>query len=149
MSFDHGEHGFYHGEHARHGIKRVFKILAFAIAGVIMAAFFGLLFGWLVELLWNWLMPAIFGLKVITYWQAFGLVILGKLLFSGFGHHARPFQHGALHHLHDNRDRLDREWKPGGSYKNWHFYHHYWEEEGKAAFENYLERKGLNKKDKE
>ncbi|WP_075601860.1 hypothetical protein [Saccharicrinis aurantiacus] len=38
-----------------------------------------------VLLLWNWLMPAIFGLTIITYWQALGLLALSKILFSGFG----------------------------------------------------------------
>ncbi len=32
----------------------------------------------------EFLMPAIFGLHVITFWQAVGLLILGRLLFGGF-----------------------------------------------------------------
>lgn len=32
--------------------------------------------------LWNWLMPAIFGLTVINYWQALGLELLSSLLFK-------------------------------------------------------------------
>jgi len=36
-------------------------------------------------LLWNWLMPVIFGLTTITIWQALGLLILSKILF-GKGH---------------------------------------------------------------
>ena len=43
------------------------------------------LFGWVVMLLWNWLMPDIFGLKRLTYWQAWGLLILSHILFKGFG----------------------------------------------------------------
>ena len=31
--------------------------------------------------LWNWLMPVIFGLKTITFWQALGLNILCGILF--------------------------------------------------------------------
>ena len=34
--------------------------------------------------LWNWLMPALFGLRIITFWQALGLLILCKILFGGF-----------------------------------------------------------------
>ncbi|HEY5327327.1 MAG TPA: hypothetical protein VIJ27_10035 [Mucilaginibacter sp.] len=34
--------------------------------------------------LWNWLMPVIFHLGVITFWQAMGIFILSKILF-GFG----------------------------------------------------------------
>ena len=32
--------------------------------------------------LWNWLMPEIFGLKAITFWQAFGLSLLSGILFK-------------------------------------------------------------------
>lgn len=37
-------------------------------------------------LLWNVLMPVIFGLTTITYFQALGLLVLSKILFSGFSH---------------------------------------------------------------
>jgi len=37
-----------------------------------------------VMVLWNCLIPAIFGYSVITFWQAMGLFVLSKLLF-GFG----------------------------------------------------------------
>jgi len=33
--------------------------------------------------LWNWLMPDLFGLHAITFWQALGLLGLSWLLFSG------------------------------------------------------------------
>lgn len=42
------------------------------------------LFSLLVFLLWNWLMPAIFGLSTITFFQALGLLVLSKILFFGF-----------------------------------------------------------------
>ena len=45
---------------------------------------FAALVGFVVMSLWNWLMPAIFGLTKITYWQAWGLLILGRLLVGGF-----------------------------------------------------------------
>jgi hypothetical protein len=41
---------------------------------------------WLVMLLWNWLMPALFsGVRVIDYWQTLGLIVLCRVLFGG-GH---------------------------------------------------------------
>ncbi len=40
-----------------------------------------------VFLLWNWLMPAIFQLPEINYWQAIGILILSKILFLGIGKH--------------------------------------------------------------
>jgi hypothetical protein len=33
-------------------------------------------------LLWNWLIPTLFSGPVITYWQALGLIVLAKILFS-------------------------------------------------------------------
>jgi hypothetical protein len=40
--------------------------------------------GFVLMSLWNWLMPMLFGLKTIGYWQAVGLFILSKILFGGF-----------------------------------------------------------------
>lgn len=39
-----------------------------------------------VFLLWNELMPAIFGLPTISFWQAFGLMLLCRLLFGDLGY---------------------------------------------------------------
>lgn len=41
-------------------------------------------FGSIVMLLWNALMPVIFHLPLIGFWQALGLLLLTKILFSGF-----------------------------------------------------------------
>jgi hypothetical protein len=49
-----------------------------------LVVLFVALFGFVVMGLWNWLMPALFGLKTIGYWQALGLFILSKILFGGF-----------------------------------------------------------------
>ena len=38
--------------------------------------------GLVVMALWNWLMPEIFGLKRVTYWQAWGLFLLSSILFK-------------------------------------------------------------------
>jgi len=41
--------------------------------------------GFVVRLLWNWLLPPIFGLREITFWQALGLLALCRILFGGYG----------------------------------------------------------------
>lgn len=46
---------------------------------------FGWLFGELVMHLWNWLLPPLFGLHAITFWQALGLVLLCRILFGSWG----------------------------------------------------------------
>jgi hypothetical protein len=42
-------------------------------------------FGQAVLHLWNWLMPDLFGLRAITFWQAVGMIGLSWILFhAGF-----------------------------------------------------------------
>lgn len=55
------------------------------------------LFGWIVMLLWNYLMPDLFGLSTISFCQAAGLLLLCKILFGGIvgGHHGHG--HGGKH----------------------------------------------------
>jgi hypothetical protein len=56
------------------------------ILGMIAAAAaFTFLFGFFVMLLWNWLMPDIFSLRRIDFWQAWGLVLLSHILFKSWG----------------------------------------------------------------
>ena len=56
------------------------RIALFALFGVAFVAVFGLV----LMSLWNWLMPALFGWKLITFWEALGLLILTRILFGGF-----------------------------------------------------------------
>ena len=64
-----------------HGAMRIVMILVMVTLGVTV-------FSFAVMWLWNWLMPGLFGLHVLSFWQALGLLILSKILFSGF--HGRP-----------------------------------------------------------
>jgi len=51
--------------------------------GYLLAAFvLDLIFAWPFMLLWNWLMPLIFGLTTLTFWQSFGLMLLCSFLFK-------------------------------------------------------------------
>jgi hypothetical protein len=45
------------------------------------------LFGLIVMGLWNWLVPAMFGGRIITFWQALGVLVLSRILFGGFKGH--------------------------------------------------------------
>jgi hypothetical protein len=58
---------------------------------VLFAALFFVVFSIVVMNLWNWLMPALFGWRLITFWQAVGVLILSKILFGGF--RGRPGRH--------------------------------------------------------
>jgi hypothetical protein len=49
-----------------------------------IAALYILLFGTFVMALWNWLMPELFNLPMITFSQGLGLFVLGRILTGGF-----------------------------------------------------------------
>ena len=63
-----------------HWLLKTLKVLLIVVVA-------GILLGFVIMHLWNWLMPSIFGLSAITFWQALGLFVLGKLLLGGFHRH--------------------------------------------------------------
>ncbi|MBN2105706.1 hypothetical protein JW835_16835 [bacterium] len=71
---------------------RILRSIGMIIGGIALGVVVAFLFGWLVMLLWNWLMPVIFDLSTITFWQAWGLVILSHILFKTGNHH-KPHNH--------------------------------------------------------
>lgn len=78
-------------------------------------AAFIFIFGYVVMLLWNWLLPSLFAFHTITFWQAIGLVILSKILFGGFkGCHHHGHIHDRMHRWHmspEEREKMREEWK--------------------------------------
>ena len=102
------------------------RIVGWVLVGIAFAGMFGLFFGWIVMLLWNWLMPSLFGLASISYWQGFGIVVLAKILFGGIRHPEKKprdrFDHFRFHH--DEHEHYEK----------------FWRDEGKKAFEDYVER---------
>lgn len=61
--------------------------------------------GEVVMLLWNWLAPALFGLREINFWQALGLLALCRILFGGFG------LGGGGHHRSRHRRQMEDRWE--------------------------------------
>lgn len=59
-------------------MEAIAKIFLVVFLGLVIAVFTGFPIMWL----WNWLMPVIFGLKTITFWQAVGLAVLCNMLFN-------------------------------------------------------------------
>jgi len=62
--------------------RRFVFIAPLAILGILVFTFIG---GQIVRLLWNWLLPPLFGWHTITFWQALGLLVLCRVLFGGLG----------------------------------------------------------------
>jgi len=61
----------------RHWIWRGSKFVFFVLLAVTVLSL-------VVMALWNWLMPVLFGLHAISFWQALGLLVLCKILFRGW-----------------------------------------------------------------
>jgi hypothetical protein len=59
-------------------MKNSFEALGLFIGTI---AILLVILGYPVMLLWNWLMPELFGLREITFWQAIGLNMLSTILF--------------------------------------------------------------------
>ncbi|MEM9001229.1 MAG: hypothetical protein AAGB24_13275 [Bacteroidota bacterium] len=118
----------------RHYVSSAFKIFFFIIFAIAMA----FLVSYLVMALWNWLMPDVFGLTTISYWQAFGLLLLAKIFF-GFGAGGGPGKH-------KKRKNGKRQFGPEkcGSFRKdfseWKLYNDFWEEEGEQAYRTYIKK---------
>ena len=56
-----------------------------ALFAVVFAGAMGLATAWL----WNALMPVLFGLPAISFWQALGLLVLSRLLLARAGYWGR------------------------------------------------------------
>jgi hypothetical protein len=62
----------------------ILNVLSALSLAFLMLVGLALLIGGPLWLLWNWLMPTIFGLPYITFWQAVGLNILSSVLFKNY-----------------------------------------------------------------
>jgi hypothetical protein len=79
--------------------------MAFFIVFMIVVAGFGQA----VHYLWNWLMPEIFGLHAISYWQALGLLGLCWILFGGARWFGRPHRYGGGHRMMERWAKMTPE----------------------------------------
>lgn len=84
--------------------SRCWKIALLVLAGI--AAL-----GWVVMVLWNWLMPVLFsGIREIGYLQALGLLVLSKILFGslrGRGCHGRWHRHRLEQMTPEQREKFE------------------------------------------
>ncbi len=58
--------------------KKLLMIIPLVILGIGV-------FGLVVMSLWNAILPAVLGVKAISFMQALGILVLSKILFGGFG----------------------------------------------------------------
>jgi hypothetical protein len=77
-----------------------------------MTVFFIAFGGTAVLLLWNWLVPDLFGLRQLTFWEALGLLALSRILFGGFGRGGHGHDDGRRRGKHRAWWKESRESKP-------------------------------------
>ncbi|MDR2682612.1 MAG: hypothetical protein LBB64_01930 [Dysgonamonadaceae bacterium] len=79
-------------------MKRSLHIVWHLLLGLAAIAGFGAAVMWL----WNALLPQIFGIAAINFWQALGLLVLCRILFGSFG---RGWMLGGRSKFHRNHIR--------------------------------------------
>jgi hypothetical protein len=67
--------------------KKLILIAPLAILGILLLIAMG---SEIVMRLWNWLLPPLFGWRLITFWQALGILALCRILFGGHGWRGGP-----------------------------------------------------------
>jgi hypothetical protein len=82
--------------------------IAKGIAIVIAVIVFIAVFSWVVMLLWNSLVPALFHGPALSYWQAFGVLLLSRILFGGIRGH-RGHGHWRRHMWRERWESLTPE----------------------------------------
>lgn len=113
-------------------------IAGMIVLGIIAITGLAILFGFIVMWLWNWLMPEIFGLPLLSYWQAVGLFILLKILLGGCGGGHHKHHNHSEHRCHDGK-------KHRKDFNKWSHYDKFWEEEGEKAYQKYIDESNGNK----
>jgi basic membrane lipoprotein Med (substrate-binding protein (PBP1-ABC) superfamily) len=107
------------------------EIIGIVIFGVIAITGLAILFGFIIMWLWNWLMPEIFGLPTLNYWQAVGLFILLKILLCSGGGSGGKSSKKSKHECDKDSKREFSKWK---------YYDKFWKEEGNTLYKDYVER---------
>ena len=85
-------------------MKNLFK---FRFAGILIILAMIAVFAVVVMLLWNVLLPDLFGLPALNYWQAAGILLLARILIGGLGHN---FGHRNGFHFHGHSNELREKW---------------------------------------
>lgn len=63
-------------------MENTIKLLGMFMLNIIVISALSLISGAITMVLWNWLMPIIFGLVKISYWQGWGIMFLSGLMFK-------------------------------------------------------------------
>lgn len=111
------------------------EIAGIILFGAVAITGLAILFGYIIMWLWNWLMPDLFGLTTLTYWQAVGLFILFKILLGGCGSGG-----GSSDCSTEKTSKKHKDGSKKTDFSKWKHYDKFWKEEGDELYKNYKER---------
>lgn len=78
--------------------------------GILGFLLFIALGGFVIQGLWNWLLPGLFGWPMLSFWQALGILALSRILLGGFGFRGGGWRHRGHHPMgHRHLDRMTPE----------------------------------------
>lgn len=115
--------------------SRPIRIARHVALAALALSTFALVFGWGVQIAWNAVVPDVFGLPVISYWQAVAFLVLVRGLTGRFSHgshhrhHRRFGRHGMC-----GKSAFPQGGDSAALYSAW------WDAEGEAAFHAYAQR---------
>ena len=97
-------------------LSRLTRLMIFAPLAILGMAIFAWIGGEIVMRLWNWLAPALFGFRQVTFWQALGLLALCRILFGGFGMGGGGGHRNSSRRMDGRireriRERMDERWE--------------------------------------
>lgn len=117
-------------------------IVGKVIFGALAITAFVFAFGYGIQWLWNWLMPDLFELPTISYWQAIGLFILSRILFSSGNFCERRKRERCTPKQTERSDWVAklRHYSDSEECEDWKHYDEFWKHEGKDAYKNFVER---------
>ena len=92
----------------KHWIKKAVFIPLIIAAGLVV-------FGTVVMLLWNSILPGLIHVSEITFWQVLGILVLSKILFgAGWVHKGGHWGYRRHHWMQmsdEEREKFRAEWK--------------------------------------
>ncbi|MBR9971797.1 hypothetical protein [Magnetospirillum sulfuroxidans] len=104
------------------------RMIRHVLLGLAAALVFAIVFGAVVMLAWNAVIPDLFGLPPLNFWHAVAILVLVRVLTGRF----TPGRHG--HHRRFSRTFGHRHGANAALYSAW------WDAEGASAFQAYADK---------
>ena len=104
------------------------RLIRHVLLGLGAALVFAVVFGGVVMLAWNMVIPDLFGLPALNFWHAVAILVLVRVLTGRFTHG----RHGHHHRFHRKNGHGPRT--GAALYSAW------WDAEGASAFQAYADR---------